>query len=103
VLTAGGSEFKGAFAATCQALGIRHTRTQPRHAWTNGFVERLQATILHEHWRLEFRRRYFTSRAAMQHSLEAFMRFYNERRPHQGYRLGGRTPAELFWGVTVRS
>ncbi len=103
VLTDGGSEFKGAFAATCQALGIRHTRTQPRHAWTNGFVERLQGTILHEHWRLEFRRRYFTSRAAMQHSLEAFMRFYNERRPHQGYRLGGRTPAELFWGVTVRS
>ena len=99
VLTDGGSEFKGAFAATCQALGIRPTRTQPRHAWTNGFVERLQGTILHEHWRIEFRRRSFTSRAALQRSLEAFMRFYNERRPHQGYRGQGRTPAELFWGV----
>ena len=99
VLTDGGSEFKGPFAAACRALGIRHTRTQPRHAWTNGFVERLQGTILHEHWRIEFRRRYFTSRAAMQQSLDAFMRFYNERRPHQGYRVKGRTPAELFWGV----
>lgn len=47
-----------------RALDIRHT--QPRHAWTNGFVERLQGTILHEHWRIEFRRRYFTGRAAPQ-------------------------------------
>ncbi len=99
VLTDGGSEFKGPFAEACRALGIRHTRTQPRHAWTNGFVERLQGTILHEHWRIEFRHRYFTSRAAMQRSLDAFMRFYTERRPHQGYRVKGHTPAELFWGV----
>jgi transposase InsO family protein len=71
----------------------------PRHAWTNGFVERLQGTILHEHWRIEFRRQYFTNRPAMQRSLDACMKFYNERRPHQGYRLRGRTPAELFTGV----
>ena len=50
-LTDRGSEFKGAFDEACQSLGIRHTRTKPRHAWTNGFVERLQGTILHEHWR----------------------------------------------------
>ena len=25
------------------------------------FVERLQGTILHEHWRVEFRRHYFTA------------------------------------------
>ena len=42
-------------------LGLRHTRTKPRHAWTNGFVERLQGTILQEHWRVVFRRRYFTT------------------------------------------
>ena len=33
-----------------KSLGIRHTRTKPGHAWTDGFVERLQGTILHEHW-----------------------------------------------------
>lgn len=55
------------------SLGIRHTRTKPRHAWTNGFVERLQGTILHEHWRIEFRRQYFTGRLAMQRALDAFM------------------------------
>jgi transposase InsO family protein len=99
VLTDGGPEFKGAFDEACRALGLRHTRTKPRHAWTNGFVERLQGTILQEHWRVAFRRRYFTSRTALQRSLEGFMQSYNHERPHQGYRLRGRTPAALFWGA----
>ena len=101
VLTDRGSEFKGAFDERCRALGIRHTRTKPRHAWTNGFVERLQGTILQEHWRIQFRRRYFTSRAALQQTLEAFLRFYNDQRPHQGYRLRGQTPSALFWGAAA--
>jgi transposase InsO family protein len=101
VLTDGGPEFKGAFDETCRTLGLRHTRTKPRHAWTNGFVERLQGTILQEHWRVAFRRRYFTGRRALQQSLDAFMRTYNYERPHQGYRLRGRTPAALFWGAAA--
>ena len=101
VLTDGGSEFKAAFEVACKDLGIRHTRTKPRHAWTNGFVERLQGTILEEHWRIQFRRRYFTTRAALARSLEGFLRFYNEQRPHQGYRLRGRTPATLFRGAAA--
>jgi hypothetical protein len=27
------------------------------------------------------------------------MRYYNEERPHQGYRVRGRTPAALVWGA----
>ena len=99
VLTDGGSEFKGVFDAACRDLGIRHTRTKPRHAWTNGFVERLQGTILHEHWRVEFRRRYFTRLAQLQASLDSFLRFYNHERPHHGYRTRGQTPAALFLGA----
>jgi transposase InsO family protein len=99
VLTDGGPEFKGAFDDVCRQLGIRHTRTKPRHAWTNGFVERLQGTILQEHWRVAFRRRYFTTQAALQRSLADFIRYYNDDRPHQGYRTRGQTPAALFWGA----
>jgi len=99
VLTDGGSEFKGAFAEMCRELSIRHTRTKPRHAWTNGFVERLQGTILHEHWRIAFRRRYFRRRFQLQTSLDSFLHFYNFDRPHQGYRTKGRTPSEIFWGA----
>ena len=62
-------------------------------------MERLQGTILQEHWRVAFRRRYFTGRAALQRSLAVFMRYYNDERPHQGYRLRGRTPSALLWGA----
>jgi hypothetical protein len=35
----------------------------------------------------------------MRRSLDAFMYFSNEHRPRQRYRVGGRTLAQLFWGV----
>jgi transposase InsO family protein len=101
VLTDNGKEFKGAFAAGCARLGIRVTRIQPRHAWTNGFVERLQKTILHEHWRIAFRRQYFTSRRTLQAALDRFLQFYNHERTHRGYRLRGRTPATVFKGAVA--
>lgn len=101
VLTDGGGEFKGEFDTACRALGIRHTRIKPRHAWTNGFVERLQQTILSEHWRVVFRRHYFTSRASLDRSLRGFMQFYNFDRPHHGYRTRGRTPATVFHGAVA--
>lgn len=101
VLTDNGKEFKGAFASGCEDLGIQVTRTKPRHAWTNGFVERLQKTILHEHWRIAFRRQYFTGRRGLQASLDRFLQFYNHERPHRGYRLKGRTPATVFKGAVA--
>jgi transposase InsO family protein len=102
VLTDCGSEYRGAFDQACAVYGIRHTRTRPRHAWTNGFVERLQGTILTELWRVEFRRRFFTHLRALQAALDRYLEFYNHRRPHTGYRTRGRPPAELFWGITGR-
>lgn len=101
VLTDNGKEFKGAFAAGCEQLRIRVTRTKPRHAWTNGFVERLQKTILHEHWRIAFRRQYFTGRRSLQGALDRFLQFYNHERTHRGYRLNGRTPASVFRGAVA--
>lgn len=99
VLTDGGKEFKGLFEQTCRELGIRHTRTRPRHAFTNGFVERLQGTILHEHWRVEFRRRYFTNARQLEVSLQSYLWLYNHERAHRGYRTRGRTPAQIVWGA----
>jgi len=97
VLTDQGNEYRGAFDRVCAERRIRHTRTKPRHAWTNGFVERLQGTILSELWRIEFRRRFFTSVAALQTALDRYLDFYNHRRSHQGYRTRGRTPGEIFF------
>jgi len=96
ILTDRGSEFQLRFTEMCRNLGIEHRRTKPRHAWTNGFVERLQGTILTELWRIAFRRTYYTSTAQMERDLQAYLHFYNRERPHQGYRLRGRTPASVF-------
>ncbi len=99
LLTDRGNEYRGAFDQACRAHGLPHTRTQPRHAWTNGFVERLQGTILTELWRIEFRRRFFTRVATLQEVLDRYLAFYNHQRPHLGYRTHGRTPAEIFMRV----
>jgi hypothetical protein len=64
-------------------------------------VERLQKTILHEHWRIAFRRQYFTGRRSLQRSLDRFLQFYNHERTHRGYRLRGRTPATVFYGAVA--
>ncbi len=42
VLTDRGSKLEGEFERACRDLGVTPSRTRPRHAWTNGFVERLQ-------------------------------------------------------------
>ena len=96
VLTDRGSEYKGEFSKACRNSGVRQTRIKPRHAWTNGFVERLQGTILREHWRIAFRRHYFTSLRQLQRSLDNFLDFYNWHRPHLGYRTRGRTPGQTL-------
>ncbi len=98
-LTDGGSEFKSHFTTTCKELGVRHTKTKPRHPFTNGFVERVQGTLLHEHWRVEFRRRYFTHVQQIERSLQGALRHYNFDRSHRGYRTRGRTPASILWGA----
>ena len=53
-------------------------------------------TILAELWRVAFRRTYYRSITQLEHDLHAYLRFYNWDRPHQGYRLQGRTPATVF-------
>jgi hypothetical protein len=70
-----------------------------RHAFTNGLAERLEQMLLHDHWRIEFRRRYFTRLAQLEQSLRSDLHFYNFERAHHGYRSQGRPPAELVWGA----
>ena len=77
VLTDGGPEFYGRFLTACRDLGIEHRRTKPRHAWTNGFVERLQGTILSKLWRVAFRRTYYTHVGQLERDLQDYLRFYN--------------------------
>ncbi|MFQ5473903.1 MAG: hypothetical protein ACE5FA_13615 [Dehalococcoidia bacterium] len=77
----GESEFGGVFAPACGRLPVYQTRTKSRHAYTDGFVERLQRTIQHEHWRMEFLCRDDTSRSQLQSAPQDSLRFYKKWRP----------------------
>jgi hypothetical protein len=78
------------FDRVCRENGITHRLTQPRSPTTTGKIERFHRTL-----RAEFRTdRTFTSMAAAQAELDAWVVDYNERRPHQG--IGMATPAQRF-------
>jgi transposase InsO family protein len=79
----------------CRTLGIRHTRAKPRHAFTNGFVERIQQTILHEHWAHRVSPPLLHPARAARRLAPKLSRFYNHERAHHGYRTRGRTPASI--------
>jgi hypothetical protein len=97
VVVDGGPEFKGEFARTCTRLGISVHRIPPRSPDLNAFVERFQGTVLHLHYRVAFRYRFYTRARDIDADLQAWLRFYNFERPHRGYRTKGRRPAEIFY------
>jgi transposase InsO family protein len=97
VLSDNGSAYRSfAFRDACRAAAIRHTRTQPRHPWTNGRAERFIGTIQRE---CAYRDQ-FTNDAARALAIALFVPWYNNDRPHRA--LGGLTPSDWLarWRVT---
>ncbi|RTG96390.1 integrase core domain-containing protein [Thermus scotoductus] len=86
----GGSEFMAEFEKTCQGLGIALFVLPPRSPKLNGHVERLQRTF-----RDEFYTRPLPTRLSeLQAKLDAYLDYYNRRRPHMA--LGGLAPLEFL-------
>lgn len=75
------------FEKTCKKLGIKHTTTKVKHPWTNGYVERLNKTLLDKFYSVAFRKKKYNSIEELQKDLDEFMDYYNYRRTHQGYKL----------------
>lgn len=103
ILTDNGSEYKGAFAKAVAQARISHRKTRPKSPQTNGFVERFHGTVLHEFYRITFRRKFYRGRASLNKDLQSFLRYYNFDRTHQGYRLKGKTPASVFFSAKERA
>jgi transposase InsO family protein len=76
--------------------GIEHRRTRVRSPRTNGFVERMNRTLLDECFRIAGRTTWYIEPEEIQRDLDVFLEYYNLRRSHQGYRLRGRTPAQAL-------
>ena len=101
VLTDNGREFCGRedqhpYELLLALEGIQHRTTRVHTPQTNGFVERMNRTLLDECFRVAGRTTWYLDPAEIQRDLDRFLVYYNLERSHQGYRLGGRTPAQAL-------
>lgn len=93
LITDNGSAYRSRlFAATCKALGIKHTFTKPYRPQTNGKAERFIQTCLRE-WVYG---RIWANSAERREWRPAFLTYYNARRPHSA--LGYKPPASRLGG-----
>jgi hypothetical protein len=98
VLTDRGTEFCGVpdrheYELYLAVEDIDHTRTKTRSPQTNGICERFHKTVLNEFYRVAFRKKLYEE---LQADLDAWLREYNETRPHQGRWCYGKTPMQTF-------
>lgn len=101
VLTDNGTEYCGKVEVHPYELllameGIEHRTTRIRSPQTNGFVERMNRTLLDECFRVAGRTHWYTDIGEIQRDVDRFLAYYNLQRSHQGYRLNGRTPAQAL-------
>lgn len=101
VLSDNGREFCGRpdkhpYELFLQLEEIEHRTTRVKRPQSNGIVERFHRTLLDEHFRVEGRRTWFETVEEMQAVLDDYLASYNQRRPHQGRGMKGRTPETAF-------
>ena len=75
---------------------IDHTKTKAKSPQTNGICERFHRTMLDEFYRVAFRKRLYASLEELQADADAWVREYNEARPHSGRYCYGKTPMQTF-------
>ena len=100
ILTDNGREYCGTethpYQIYLELNDIKHRRTKVRTPRTNGFVERFNRTMLDEFFRIKFREKPYNTVDQLQTDFDRWLNFYNEKRPHLGYRNMGKTPMERF-------
>ena len=101
ILSDNGREFCGRpdthpYELFLQLEEIEHRTTRVRRPQSNGFVERMHRTLLDEHFRIKGREKWYESVDEMQTDLDVYLVRYNNKRPHQGRDMKGRTPYAVF-------
>jgi transposase InsO family protein len=108
ILTDNGREYCGRsmihpYEIFLELNDIQHRRTKVARPRTNGFVERFNRTVLDEFFREAFRTKFFASVEALQEDLDQWFDYYNNERPHRGYRNLGKRPIEtIIEGKTIK-
>ena len=81
ILSDNGREFCGRpdhhlYELFLQLEGIEHRTTKVRRPQSNGFIERLHRTLLHEHFRIKGRTTWYESVEQMQTDLDSYLEHY---------------------------
>jgi len=101
VLSDNGREFCGRpdkhpYELFLQLEDIEHRTTKVRRPQSNGITERMHKTLLDEHFRIAGRTKFYESVEEMQKDLDAYLKKYNNERPHQGRNMNGSVPYSKF-------
>lgn len=101
ILTDRGTEYCGkpehhAYQLYLAVEDIDHSRTKAHHPQTNGICERFHRTMQDECYSLLFRKKLYRSLEELQVDVDAWLREYNEERPHSGRYCYGKTPWQTF-------
>ena len=91
IQTDNGSEFRGVFRDYLVRAGIPHRYIPKRSAPWNGKVERANRSVDDE---------YYLNPARPWKTLHAYVRWYNEERPHLGRDMSGLTPYQKYHSLT---
>lgn len=101
VLTDRGTEYCGkvenhGYQLYLAVENIDHSKTKARSPQTNGICERFHRTMKNEFYDIAFRRKLYHSLEELQVDVDAWLKEYNEIRPHSGKYCYGKTPFRTF-------
>src|ERR671932_1331117 len=101
ILTDRGTEFCGnrehhEYQLYLAVENIDHSKTRAYSPQTNGICERFHRTIQDEFYSVAFRKRLYDNLDQLQADADAWIREYNEVRPHSGKYCFGKTPMQTF-------
>jgi transposase InsO family protein len=104
VTTDNASEFRSKeFNSVLAELATRHIYIRPGRPTSNGCVERVQQTLLHECWKPAFARYLTPKYTGLRRDLERELLLYNTDRAHQGRLTKGLTPDQALMTRTLWS
>ena len=75
---------------------IDHSKTKAYSPQTNGICERFHRTMQEEFYSVAFRKRLYSTLEELQADVDAWLKEYNEQRPHSGKYCFGKTPMQTF-------
>ncbi|HVB77134.1 MAG TPA: helix-turn-helix domain-containing protein [Candidatus Nitrosotalea sp.] len=104
VTTDNASEFRSKeFNSVLAELDAKHIYIRPGRPTSNGCVERVQQTLLHECWKPAFARYLTPKYTGLRRDLERELVVYNTDRAHQGRRTKELTPEQTLMTRTLWS